>query len=719
MSRLKIYKIGVKPILNMKKCIVCLVLLFALCVSAVSAIVPYDTYTYSGDGTVLETAHAYIPGEIIGSETVPGMCTLNNPDDLFVDSRNYLYIVDKGNNRIVVLDDQNRFIKSVDSYDDDGKKCTFSEPSGIYVTDDGDMYIADTANGKVVAISEEGQTLKILRQPETDSWDNDYPFRPIAVAVDSYGKSYVVAMNVTLGVIVYDTHGEFETFLGAQKVTYDILDYLWRSFMTEEQLARMTQFVPTEYTSIDVDENGFVYAVSTGYSPTEIDEAIKSGTTDGRVTPIRKLNPGGYDILLRTGYFAPFGDLAYPMSDTGEPMVSSIIDVALGPAETYTMLDSRFGRLFTYSQRGDLLFAFGGKSAQDGNSQNPVAVEYRKNDILVLDSLGGQITVYTRTEYADLLIEALEMYDSFDYEGAAVVWEQIIESNPNLDIAYDNVGQALLRQKEYDAAMRNFKESDNQTLYSEAWAGKRSKLIRTWFIPLFITAVVLLIGFAWLVKKINRINAQDCKGKSRFFHHFVYAFYVIVHPFKGFWDIKHEKRGSAAVATMFYGLAFLSDLFLMVCTAFIFNTSTSSGSSLLNIAFQTTGASLIFVLANWCLTSLMDGEGTLKDIYTNVGYALVPLILFNIISVPLSYALVQGEGMYLTTLQSIGMIWTLLLIFSGVLVAQQYGFFKNIVTCLFSIIGMAIIIFVALLCITMYNQIFQFISVIFFELFKR
>ena len=106
-------------------------------------------------------------------------------------------------------------------------------------------------------------------------------------------------------------------------------------------------------------------------------------------------------------------------------------------------------------------------------------------------------------------------------------------------------------------------------------------------------------------------------------------------------------------------------------------------------------------------------------IYTNVGYALVPLILFNIISVPLSYALVQGEGMYLTTLQSIGMIWTLLLIFSGVLVAQQYGFFKNIVTCLFSIIGMAIIIFVALLCITMYNQIFQFISVIFFELFKR
>ena len=112
------------------------------------------------------------------------------------------------------------------------------------------------------------------------------------------------------------------------------------------------------------------------------------------------------------------------MSDTGEPMVSSIIDVALGPAETYTMLDSRFGRLFTYSQRGDLLFAFGGKSAQDGNSQNPVAVEYRKNDILVLDSLGGQITVYTRTEYADLLIEALEMYDSFDYEGAAVVWIQ-------------------------------------------------------------------------------------------------------------------------------------------------------------------------------------------------------------------------------------------------------------------------------------------------------
>jgi len=229
---------------------------------------------------------------------------------------------------------------------------------------------------------------------------------------------------------------------------------------------------------------------------------------------------------------------------------------------------------------------------------------------------------------------------------------------------------------------------------------------------------VLLIGFAWLVKRINRFNAGDGRGKFRYWRHFVYAFYVIIHPFKGFWDIKHEKRGSAVVATSFYLLAFLSDLFSMVCTAFIFNTA-GEGSGLLNIAFQTTGASLIFVVANWCLTSLMDGEGSMKDIYTNVGYALVPMIMMNLISVPLSYVLVQAEGMYLTTLASIGTIWTLALIFCGVLTAQQYGFIKNIITCLLSIVGMAIIILVALLCINMYSQIFQFIGVIFFELFKR
>ena len=34
----------------------------------------------------------------------------------------------------------------------------------------------------------------------------------------------------------------------------------------------------------------------------------------------------------------------------------------------------------------------------------------------------------------------------------------------------------------------------------------------------------------------------------------------------------------------------------------------------------------LFVLANWCLTSLMDGKGTMKDIYIYTCYIAYPQI---------------------------------------------------------------------------------------------
>lgn len=37
----------------------------------------------------------------------------------------------------------------------------------------------------------------------------------------------------------------------------------------------------------------------------------------------------------------------------------------------------------------------------------------------------------------------------------------------------------------------------------------------------------------------------------------------------------------------------------------------------------------LWVLANWCLTTLFDGEGTLKDVYIATCYALTPLPLFG------------------------------------------------------------------------------------------
>ena len=51
----------------------------------------------------------------------------------------------------------------------------------------------------------------------------------------------------------------------------------------------MALFLPTEYTTVDLDERGFLYVA-------EGNEA-------------RRLNPSGTDVLRRNGFFEPIGDV--------------------------------------------------------------------------------------------------------------------------------------------------------------------------------------------------------------------------------------------------------------------------------------------------------------------------------------------------------------------------------------------------------------------------
>ncbi|MBQ8752591.1 MAG: hypothetical protein IJZ13_05765, partial [Clostridia bacterium] len=50
-----------------------------------------------------------------------------------------------------------------------------------------------------------------------------------------------------------------------------------------------------------------------------------------------------------------------------------------------------------------------------------------------------------------------------------------------------------------------------------------------------------------------------------------YAFYVLTHPFDGFYDLKHEKKGSLILATVFILLWVLSNVLVHEVTSFLYN----------------------------------------------------------------------------------------------------------------------------------------------------
>ena len=128
---------------------------------------------------------------------------------------------------------------------------------------------------------------------------------------------------------------------------------------------------------------------------------------------------------------------------------------------------------------------------------------------------------------------------------------------------------------------------------------------------------------------------------------------------------------------------------------------------------------LLWVIANWCLTTLFDGEGSMKDIIIACCYALAPLPLLLIISTLASNFVALGEAQIVSLLVVVGFIWAGFLIFFGMMVTHDYSMFKTIATTLGTILAMAIIMFVAVLFTSLLGKILSFVTSIITELSYR
>ena len=105
----------------------------------------------------------------------------------------------------------------------------------------------------------------------------------------------------------------------------------------------------------------------------------------------------------------------------------------------------------------------------------------------------------------------------------------------------------------------------------------------------------------------------------------------------------------------------------------------------------------LFVLANWCLTTLFEGEGSFKHIFIASSYSLLPLIMLLIPATVFSNWVTTAEASLITMVGTIAMIWTFILLFFGTMVTHDYSMGKNFITIGGTIVAMAFIVFIVLL----------------------
>lgn len=691
---------------------------------SVLAAVPYATYTYDIDGKMALSPDAYVPDRIVDSVDLTLEIPLSSARDIFVDSHGMIYIADTKNNRIVVVNENWETQYGISAfYNDNGVYDELKEPEGVFVNEI-EIFVADSQNHRIVVFNrEDGSFERIIPEPESDVFPEGHIYTPIAVAVDTAGRVYVVSSTTTYGVISMNADGTFLGFLGAQKTTPSAFDIFWRRFQTKAQRAQSTQYVPTEYNNMTIDETGFIYVTTSTIDASAQQKAITDKDTSGDYAPVKKLNPSGQDIMKRNGFYPPSGEvevMEMASKDVSITGPSKIIDVALGPAGMWSIIDEKRSKVFTYDQQGNLLYIFGDKGSQLGNIANIQSICYKGDDLLLLDKSNDSITIYKRTEYGDLLVEALQNTEDRQYDQAVIYWQKILQRNSNFDMAYIGIGDSYYRQGRYDEAMDMYKYSHAVEDYSNAFKQIRKAWMEKWIIVVPIVIVVFFVLVGKFFKYANKVNVagQKLKDKRSFKEAFLYAFHIIFHPFDGFWDMKHEKRGNMAAALSIVALTVVSFIYKSSGTAYIFNPD-SKGISYIAEAIGVILPYVLWCIANWCLTTLFEGEGSMKDIFMATGYAMLPIPIMIIPATAITNVLLFEEASIVTLINSIGFVWAGFLIFFAMSVIHDYPIGKNVITCIGTIVGMAIIIFLGVLFSGLVAKIVSFVYNIYVELSYR
>lgn len=679
--------------------------------SAQSGEIPYQSYTYWVDYNTNEKIPVYSKpmysvNQIISAEML-GADENSRLSDVTTDESGNVYILDSGNSKIFVLDKSYNLINTLEDIKYGENKLVFTDAQGIFVDKKGIVYIADTENARVICMDKNGIVNNLLLLPESNLIPTEFKYRPVKVAVDSKGYTYIASDGSYYGAILYSPNMEFLGFFGANTVkasASDILKNLWNR-LTSNDIKRAADEIslPYAFTDIVVGPEDFIYT-TTG----------KGGKSLIQTGQICVLNPGGKDVL--GGESKNYAD-----SKVGTYLFAtlsqSLNNIDVDKDGFIYVLDTTYGRVFWYDSKSNLFSVFGGsagKSEQKGTFSLPSAIAVNSGDVLVTDAKKNTLTIFRMTDFGEKVSNAQKITLSGDFASSLNDWETVLSEDSNCQLAYRGVAKAYYDLGENDKAMKYAKLGVDRETYANAFELKRSELIENNFYFITIAIIILIVITVLLVRK-KRKNGVVLIKNSRI----KTAISSIAHPVDSFKIVKEKGEGSLAISTvilvLFYVITVLND----TVGGFAFTVFDSENYNAIYVLLSTVGLVLLWSLSNWLVCTLAGGIGKLREIYIVTCYSLIPIMAARLCNLVLTHILIPDEGAFLGIMLSVCTFYSLFMLIIGIMSVHDYEFGKFVGTTIFSIIGMIIIVFLLFLVFMLIQQVLTWLSTVFIEIKYR
>ncbi|MBQ6180302.1 MAG: YIP1 family protein [Ruminococcus sp.] len=195
--------------------------------------------------------------------------------------------------------------------------------------------------------------------------------------------------------------------------------------------------------------------------------------------------------------------------------------------------------------------------------------------------------------------------------------------------------------------------------------------------------------------------------------------HAVTHPVEGFEDMRWKKSGSLKIAFFIVFLLFVGQVFDGRLYGFQFGIPYDKTFSIVPYLVKSVVLFAVWVVGNWSVCTLLDGEGTMKNICIYSAYALVPYIVQLFVNVLLSHVLIRDEAVFINVIRIIGVGWTVILLFSAVRSVHQYSPGKTVFAVILTIAAMLIMLFLLVLFMSLVQQIWIFILSVYTEISYR
>ncbi len=674
---------------------VCLLLVFGATTVSASENTTY-TYTISVNDGWIRTQDAYMPGNIYMRNL--GMST---PEDLCIVGKT-LYVADSGNGRVVVYN-----MQTEESWE--FGKGILTKPRGLFVTENGDIYVAD--GGGFVYVFDSAANLKqTIGRPDSYLYSDISEFQPTKVAVTSEGNIFVCSEGTAEGLLQFDAKGEFQGYFAANRKYLTFMETIEDMILSEKLKQDLLSRRPRAIYNLDIDGRDLVYTIT---QTDEFGYAWKAAAAK-QENCLKQHNLAGVNILSRDKFMAD----EWNFVDVASGLYGNVY------ALTYT------GLIYEYDSEGELVFSFGGRavsSERNGIFTYATAIELDDEGfVYVLDREKNFVQVFYPTDFAVATHQAIYDLENGNYENSEQTWSAVLKLNGMSRIAHMGYGKTLFHQQRFEEALEEFRFARNREYYSQAFWELRDKWMSenmVYFLVVIFIAVAYYIVSSFIKRRrpvvVTRVKEiPKTKGK-RFLHDMTYFRYMLRHPIDGYYYLKRGHAGSILSATILYFVVFIVYMADTLFRGFIFGFAAieETPMALMGIAFFIVCG--LFVIGNYMVASINEGEGSLKSLYILLPYALSPYLVITPFIVASTYVLTQNEGFLVSLAWTIAIVWSGALIFIGLTETHNYSFGDTVKNVLLTLFFMVVAIITVAVLYLLWVQVITFVQDVFMEVSYR